>query len=119
MDDKVPMALMEAGLPSQASDKQNDEPHDYPIGPPPTGANTENVESQEALAQASFDFAASMADNAIDAEECLCKDGETDKDCNCAAKAIHRMDLCPHCGNNALVYESGCETCIVCGYSRC
>lgn len=30
-----------------------------------------------------------------------------------------RMDLCPTCGENALVSEEGCQHCNNCGYSRC
>ena len=26
---------------------------------------------------------------------------------------------CPHCGQNTLVYQNGCPTCMSCGYSKC
>lgn len=29
------------------------------------------------------------------------------------------MDKCPVCGNDTLVRESHCSTCIACGYSKC
>jgi len=29
------------------------------------------------------------------------------------------METCPVCGNNTLVKEGGCSTCIACGYSKC
>ncbi|MDO8429343.1 MAG: hypothetical protein Q7S88_01820, partial [Candidatus Daviesbacteria bacterium] len=28
-------------------------------------------------------------------------------------------DLCPECGNAALVFEEGCKKCYSCGYSAC
>jgi len=29
------------------------------------------------------------------------------------------METCPVCGNETLVRESHCSTCIACGYSKC
>ncbi len=28
-------------------------------------------------------------------------------------------DICPFCGRNTLVHESGCVKCIACGWSKC
>jgi ribonucleoside-diphosphate reductase alpha chain len=30
-----------------------------------------------------------------------------------------KADLCPECGDAALVYEEGCAKCHSCGYSEC
>ena len=29
------------------------------------------------------------------------------------------MRACPVCGNDTLVLDAGCETCVYCGYSKC
>jgi ribonucleoside-diphosphate reductase alpha chain len=37
-------------------------------------------------------------------------------------QVAHRMtkaDLCPECGDAALVYEEGCQKCYSCGFSEC
>ena len=30
-----------------------------------------------------------------------------------------RLDICPECGQNTLIHESGCEHCTNCLYSKC
>ncbi len=119
METNTPLALMEAGLLSPEQEHKAEEPHDYPSGTPPTGAHSDNGASHEPLAQASFDFPNANGEG-LDSDEPDCsEEDDCPEGCECSAKPAPRMDLCPHCGNNSLVYESGCETCIVCGYSRC
>ena len=68
------------------------------------------------MAQIPFDFDAEEPSG--EEQDCSCPKDEG-QDCVCQPAKSNRMDLCPQCGNNSLVYESGCENCVICGYSRC
>lgn len=68
-----------------------------------------HAELEEDMAQPSFNF-----EGANDHEERAPEDATPEE-----GNPAPRMDLCPSCGNNSLVYESGCESCLICGYSRC
>lgn len=114
LDPKVPLQVKEPTA-SEPVLTQEAELQDYPSGAPlPSNHVHQPQEGPDYADQPSFDFngqgngshereGAMQAVPAEAAEE----------------KAAPRMDLCPSCGNNSLVYESGCETCIICGYSRC
>lgn len=42
-----------------------------------------------------------------------------EKEAEAAAQAPHIGDLCPECGEAAVVNEEGCRKCYACGYSEC
>lgn len=109
-----PIPLEEVAQEELAHPQASDEHPDYPAGPPPTGPGSDNGNG-EGLAQIPFDFG---AEETSGEDDCPCNDDEGE-DCGCKQQKSNRMDLCPQCGNNSLVYESGCENCVICGYSRC
>ena len=114
MDPKVPLHLKESLLEKQEPE-ENEEANDYPAGAPlPNGNHPAPQEQDEGLNQASFDFNGDGGDAEADVGA-----GEGTGSQPSESKPSTRLDLCPSCGNNSLVYESGCESCVVCGYSRC
>ncbi|HOG53105.1 MAG TPA: hypothetical protein PLT03_04455, partial [Bacillota bacterium] len=114
MDPKVPLHLKESLLEKQEPE-DNEEATDYPAGAPlPNGNHQSPQEQDEGFNQASFDFNGGGGDAEADVGA-----GEGTGSQPSESKPSTRLDLCPSCGNNSLVYESGCESCVVCGYSRC
>ena len=112
LDPKVPLQIKEPSA-SQEVLAQDAEPQDYPSA---SAAHEDSAHSASEVAddadQPSFDFNGDVAHGPEPA-------GQESFEEPAAEKAMPRMDLCPSCGNNSLVYESGCETCMICGYSRC
>lgn len=114
-----PMPLEDASQDEQAHTQAAEDQADYPAGLPPTGSGPENGNGNgngEGLSQIPFDFGSEELTG--DEQDCSCTEDES-QDCGCQTAKANRMDLCPQCGNNSLVYESGCENCVICGYSRC